>query len=155
MKRHFEQIGFPLMPLRSRRGFAVPFMLMLLTLLFTFLIAAQGTVIGSAVMVKRSAQRADEAGAVTAALNHVSSMDPSAIASSGQAPVVLPGDLGATLTCTAGSLAAGDSLYGRLPGVSHREGDVLVRLSLVQSGSEKAQEFLLNTSGSRGGIIGL
>lgn len=155
MKRHFEQIGFRLTPFGSSRGFALPFMLLLLTVLFTFLIAAQGTVIGSAIMVKRSAQRADEASAVTTALNHVSSMAPGSIANSGQAPVALPGDLGATLTCTAGSLAAGASLYGRLPGVSHREGDVLVRLSLVQSGSEEAQEFLLNTSGSRGGIIGL
>jgi len=130
-------------------------MLLLLTVLFMFLIVAQGTVLSSAKMAKQSAVRADDASAVNAALGHIAGLAPGAIAGGGQAAVAIPGDLGTAVSCTAGALAARDSLYTRLPGVSFREGDVLVRIVLTQSGSEEAQEFLLNTAGSRGGIIGL
>lgn len=116
---------------RARRGFALILVMMMLVLMLTFLIAAQGSVMTSLRQLRRGEDRLAE-------IERAHETIEAAIAAGGTA-----------------TLAADAALYARLPGIAHREGDAVVTVTPAQAGATggATHRYLINTAGRRAGAI--
>lgn len=134
--------------LNSRRGFALVAVLMILVLLLTFLMAAQGSVMQGRLHIKRSADRFDGVEKSNSAVVDMRDRLRREIAAR-QVGDAWEYGTGESILL----LRSDDPIYGELPMISHRAGDALLtRVEMVDSVERKTQ-FLINGTGQRSGSI--
>lgn len=138
--------------LRSRAGFALGFTLVFMLLLMVYLVAAQGSVESSRHIITRSGQRQLKSQIEALILNEaVQSLKSGAAIEIDRAAFVLRGGLHPKVRVD--SLEAGAAEYGRLPGISHRNGDALVTINWIAENRDEQTQYLINGRQRRSGTI--
>jgi hypothetical protein len=136
---------------RGRRGFALIFAISVLALLLTFLIAAQGSVLGSIRLISRSGAQMKNSLHVDEALGRAYRALGSTTQDSGSFELGSGGDL-PQIEVGYERLGSTSEFYASLPGIDrYREGDALV--SLTTEGAAASQRYLINIRGNRAGAI--
>lgn len=136
---------------RSRRGFALIFVLIFLMLLFIYLVAAQGSVLTSTRLIQRSNERMERAEMTSSLLSTASASLASGATTNESTPAAIKTE---TLegSQTFQRIEAGDEVYSSLKRIQHRDGDALVTITLTGKGLTEESVYLINGK-RRGGAI--
>jgi len=123
---------------------------MILVLLLTFLMAAQGSVMQGRLHIKRSADRFDGVEKTNSEVSDMRDRLRREVASGAKQP----GDAWEYGTGDAILLLKSDDpIYAELPMISHRAGDALLTRVELADGVEKKSQFLINATGQRSGAV--
>lgn len=138
---------------KNQSGFALIFVLVFLTLLMIFLIAAQGSVVTSTHLIQRSSERMQKSEIAAILLTQALAKLHSGAAAQ-PAFSIEAGEVGITGKASIKPLQAADPTYGKTPGMAHREGDALAEVSFKsKNGEDEKQVYLINGARKRGGAI--
>lgn len=113
----------------ARGGFALIFVLSLIALLMTFLIAAQSSVLVSRQLIQRSGERIQRAEEIGDVLAKGQRSLRAGQATTQETPLEIDESGAERYQATVRRLEPNDPIYSGVPGVEHRDGDALVTIT--------------------------